>query len=181
MDPIVSHIEITVRDMEVAVPFYDKLLPLLGFSVAHRSSAVIVEHDKHVVSYQHPRLGIAITSPRPEFADETVHRRRPGALHHLAFKVESRADVDRLHVELQEIGANIVIHSAAGVSRVHAARLLCPVLQRSRWNQIRSRYLLDLPSAFLSGAAELAVAAEPAQPRLAVRSAGSRRPAEPGR
>jgi catechol 2,3-dioxygenase-like lactoylglutathione lyase family enzyme len=109
MEPVVSHIEITVRDMEVAVPFYDKLLPLLGYSLAHRSSAVIEAHDKHVVSYEHPRLGIAITSPRREFADEAVHRRRPGALHHLAFKVESRADVDRLHLELLKIGATVVI------------------------------------------------------------------------
>jgi hypothetical protein len=27
MEPIVDHIEITVKDMEVAVPFYDKLMP----------------------------------------------------------------------------------------------------------------------------------------------------------
>ena len=109
MEPVVSHIEITVRDMEAAVPFYDKLLPLLGFSLARRSSAMIETHDKHVVSYEHPRPGIAITSPRREFAHEVVHRRRPGALHHLAFKVESRADVDRLHQELRKIGANVVI------------------------------------------------------------------------
>ena len=109
MEPMVSHIEITVRDMEAAVPFYDKLLPLLGYSLAHRSCAVFETHDKHVVSYEHPRLGIAITSPRREFADEAVHRRRPGALHHLAFKVESRADVDRLHDELLKIGATVVI------------------------------------------------------------------------
>jgi hypothetical protein len=31
MEPIIDHIEITVKDMSVAVPFYDKLLPLLGF------------------------------------------------------------------------------------------------------------------------------------------------------
>lgn len=108
MEPIVSHIEITVRDMEVAVPFYDKLLSLLGYDMALKSSAVIDAHDKHVVSYDHPRLGIAITSPRREFAADVVHRRRPGALHHLAFKVASRADVDRLHVELLKIGATIV-------------------------------------------------------------------------
>lgn len=109
MTPVVSHIEITVGDMDVAVPFYDKLLPLLGFSSAQRSSAVIETHDKHVVSYDHPSLGIAITSPRREFAGDAVHRRRPGALHHLAFKVDSRADVDRLHGELLKIGATIVI------------------------------------------------------------------------
>lgn len=108
MEPVVSHIEITVRDMAVAVPFYDRLLPLLGYDLAQRTSAVLTEHDKHVVSYEHPRLGIAITSPRPELADQPVHRRRPGALHHLAFKLESRAEVDRLHAELRKIGATIV-------------------------------------------------------------------------
>ncbi len=35
MEPIIDHIEITVKDMSVAVPFYDKLLPLLGFDVHH--------------------------------------------------------------------------------------------------------------------------------------------------
>ena len=109
MEPVISHIEITVANMETAVPFYDALLPLLGFDLARRSSAMIGPHDKHVVCYEHPRLGIAITSPRREFAHELVHRRKPGALHHLAFKVESRVEVERLHAALLEIGADIVI------------------------------------------------------------------------
>ena len=108
MEPIVDHIEITVRDMSVALPFYDRLLPLLGFDLANRSSARIDEHEKHVVSYEHPRLGFAITSPRPQFKDEMMHRRKPGSLHHLAFRAGSREEVDRLHVELNRIGATIV-------------------------------------------------------------------------
>jgi hypothetical protein len=28
MEPVIDHIEITVKDMDVAVPFYDKLMPL---------------------------------------------------------------------------------------------------------------------------------------------------------
>ena len=108
MEPIIDHIEITVRDVSVAAPFYDKLLPLLGFQMKHRSTAVMEKHDKHVVQYEHPRLGFAITSPRESFAGEPVHRRRPGALHHLAFRASSRAEVDRLHEELKRIGAMIV-------------------------------------------------------------------------
>ena len=108
MEPIIDHIEITVKDMSVAVPFYDKLLPLLGFGVQERVSAVIEEHDKHVVQYTHPRLGFAITSPRSGFASETINRRKPGALHHLAFKAPSRDEVDRLHSKLKQIGATIV-------------------------------------------------------------------------
>ena len=108
MEPIIDHIQITVKDMSVAVPFYDKLLPLLGFSLQHKGGAVIKEHEFHVVEYQHPRLAFAITSPRNAFAKETINRRKPGAVHHLAFKAESRAEVDRLHVELKKIGATIV-------------------------------------------------------------------------
>jgi catechol 2,3-dioxygenase-like lactoylglutathione lyase family enzyme len=108
MEPIIDHIEITVKDMSIAVPFYDKLLPLLGFDARSRGSAVMEGHEKHVVWYEHPRLGFAITSPRKAFASETINRRKPGALHHLAFKVASRAEVDRLHSELKGIGATIV-------------------------------------------------------------------------
>jgi catechol 2,3-dioxygenase-like lactoylglutathione lyase family enzyme len=107
MEPFIDHIEITVRDMGIAVPFYDRLLPLLGFDLRNRSDAVIEPNEKHVVSSEHPRLGFAITSPRRAFAGETINRRKPGALHHLAFKAKSRADVDRLHHELKAIGATI--------------------------------------------------------------------------
>jgi catechol 2,3-dioxygenase-like lactoylglutathione lyase family enzyme len=108
MEPTIDHIEITVKDMNVAVPFYDKLLPLLGFDLQRRVTAVMEEHDKEVVQYEHPRLGFAITSPRKAFAGETMNRRKPGSLHHLAFKATSRAEVDRLHSELKAIGATIV-------------------------------------------------------------------------
>jgi catechol 2,3-dioxygenase-like lactoylglutathione lyase family enzyme len=108
MEPIIDHIQITVKDMDVAVPFYDKFLPLLGFDIENKVSAVIKEHDFYVVEYTHPRLAFAITSPRKAFVDDAIHRRKPGALHHLAFKAESRAEVDRLHIELKEIGAKIV-------------------------------------------------------------------------
>ena len=71
MEPFIDHIEITVRDMAVAGPFYDRLLPLLGYDLANRTEAVI-EHQ------------------------------------HVAFRAGSRAEVDRLHRELQAIGATIV-------------------------------------------------------------------------
>jgi catechol 2,3-dioxygenase-like lactoylglutathione lyase family enzyme len=108
MEPLIDHVEITVKDMATAVPFYDRLLPLLGYDLANRTEAVIEQHEKRVVSYEHPRLGFAITSPLRAFAGEAVNRRKPGALHHLAFRAGSRADVDRLHVALRSIGATIV-------------------------------------------------------------------------
>ena len=88
--------------------FYDKLMPLLGFDLGNRTNAVVQPHEFHVIEYVHTKLGFGINSPREPFAQEMVHRRRPGALHHLAFKVESEAEVDRLAAEIARIGANIV-------------------------------------------------------------------------
>ncbi|HYQ58395.1 MAG TPA: VOC family protein [Draconibacterium sp.] len=108
MQPIIDHIEITVKDLEQTVSFYDRFLPLLGFSPEKKTSAYIASHDKHVVEYSHPNLCIALTSPRESLKDETVHRRRPGALHHLAFKAETREEVDSVYSKLLEMKADIV-------------------------------------------------------------------------
>ncbi len=47
MEPILDHVQITVRDMSVAVPFYDGLLPLLRFELKKKSGAVVEEHELH--------------------------------------------------------------------------------------------------------------------------------------
>ncbi len=106
MEPIISHLQITVGDFEAAVRFYDQLMPLLGFG--KRVRAEISSHEFHVVEYSHPKLAFAITSPRPAVAGDRVHRRRAGSLHHLAFHTHTRAEVDTLHRKVSELGATIV-------------------------------------------------------------------------
>jgi len=108
MIPVVDHVQVTVRDLDRAEAFYDRVLALLGFVVERKVRARIEEHDFEVVEYPHPDLAFAITSPRAAFRDETVHRRRPGALHHLAFRATSNEEVDLLAAGLVEIGAEIV-------------------------------------------------------------------------
>jgi len=108
MEPVIDHIQITVADLAAAEAFYDRFLPLIGFDPRKKAGAVIDAHDFRVVEYSHPRLAFAITSPRSAFRGEPVHRRRPGALHHLAFRAPTRAEVDRLYAELEAIGAQIV-------------------------------------------------------------------------
>ncbi len=108
MEPHIDHIEITVNDIDKAKAFYDKLLPILGYDLAHSSKAVIEEHEKHVVSYEHPRFGFTITSPLNAFKDETINRRKPGALHHLAFRADSMDEVNSIYEKLQSIGVHIV-------------------------------------------------------------------------
>lgn len=108
MKPKIDHINITVGNLDRAEKFYDKLMPLLGFDVHRKIKADIPEHEFSVVEYFSDALDFAIISPRGEFKDVKVHRRRPGALHHLAFHADSPDEVDQLFQEIVSIGAEIV-------------------------------------------------------------------------
>lgn len=93
MKPIIDHIQITVKNMKIAEPFYDKLMPILGYSLTDKISAVIEEHDLYVVEYLNESFDFAICSPRTTFKSDTIHRRKPGAFHHMAFRANSRKEV----------------------------------------------------------------------------------------
>ncbi len=108
MTPVIDHIQITVKDLNIAEDFYDKFLPILGFDIKNKVNAFIKEHDFHVIEYSHDLLAFAITSPREAFKNNDINRRKPGALHHLAFKANSRKEVDNAYQQLLKIGANIV-------------------------------------------------------------------------
>lgn len=108
MEPIIDHIQITVKDLKAAEVFYDKLMPILGFDLSKKHKGRVEKHDFDVIEYQHPLVLIGINSPREAFKEDAIHRRKPGALHHLAFRAHSQQEVDETFVQLKKIGANIV-------------------------------------------------------------------------
>jgi catechol 2,3-dioxygenase-like lactoylglutathione lyase family enzyme len=108
MKPVIDHIQITVKDLTVAEAFYDKLMPVLGFDLSRKTKGKVAAHEFDVIEYFHPLLTFGINSPREVFKDDIVHRRKPGSLHHLAFKATSRAEVDELYEQIKETGAHIV-------------------------------------------------------------------------
>jgi catechol 2,3-dioxygenase-like lactoylglutathione lyase family enzyme len=108
MQPIIDHVQITVKDLEESVRFYDKLMPLLGFDLNRKGGGRVEAHDFDVVEYVHDNITIGINSPRKHFANEEVHRRKPGQLHHLAFRASNKADIDMLYPLIIEAGAEIV-------------------------------------------------------------------------
>lgn len=108
MQPIIDHIQITVKDLSRAEAFYDQLMPILGFDLNHKSKGSVPAHEFDVVEYAHPNLIIGINSPRNAFANDSIHRRKPGSLHHLAFKARSRKEVDEKYEEIKRTNAEIV-------------------------------------------------------------------------
>jgi predicted lactoylglutathione lyase len=51
---------------------------------------------------------LGINSPRSVYDQDTVNRRKPGAIHHLAFRATSIDEIDSLYPLIKDIGANIV-------------------------------------------------------------------------
>ena len=108
MKPVIDHIQITVKDFSAAEMFYDKLMPILGFDLSRKSKGKVPAHEFDVIEYAHPNLIFGINSPREKYKDENVHRRRPGSVHHIAFRAGSREEIDRLYPEIKNAGANII-------------------------------------------------------------------------
>lgn len=108
MKPIIDHIQITVKDLNLAERFYDQLMPILGFDLDKKSKGTVKAHKFDVIEYIHPLLAIGFNSPRKAFKDDIIHRRKPGAIHHLAFWASSRTEVDQLYEKIKDTDANIV-------------------------------------------------------------------------
>lgn len=108
MVPKIDHIHITVENLERAESFYDKLLPLLGFDISLKEHGSVPDHDYQIVEYHHHNFSLGIVNQRVQYAGEPVSRRKAGALHHLAFYADSKAEVDRLYREVKELPAGII-------------------------------------------------------------------------
>ena len=108
MKPVIDHIQITVKNLEKAEAFYDRLMPILGFDINKKSKGFVKENELEVIEYIHPLITFSINSPREIFKNDTVHRRKPGSLHHLAFKANSKEEVDNLFILINETEAEIV-------------------------------------------------------------------------
>jgi catechol 2,3-dioxygenase-like lactoylglutathione lyase family enzyme len=106
--PVIDHIHITVSDIDRAEKFYDRFLPLLGFDLSLKEYDDVSEYEYQIVEYHDRNFSFGIVNQRKEYANETVSRRRAGALHHLAFHVESKNKVDELFEKIAAISALIV-------------------------------------------------------------------------
>lgn len=110
MKPTIDHIHITASDIQRAEVFYDAFLSLIGFDLTLKEKDSIPEHLYEVIEYHHQDFSFGIVSPRQELQNQKVNRRRPGAVHHVAFSVPTKEDVDELYRRMLEMDA-IILHA----------------------------------------------------------------------
>lgn len=108
MKPKIDHIQITVKDFNESEKYYDLFMPILGFDLNKKSKGRVAQNDFEVIEYINENIVIGINSPREQFKDDIVHRRKPGALHHIAFRADNVEEVNNIADELKAKNINIV-------------------------------------------------------------------------
>jgi glyoxylase I family protein len=97
----VHHVDLVVSSIERSLPFYTELLGPIGY---HRVSEVEGERGETIWYVSGPGTSIGLREAQTE--DVEPDRYRVG-LHHIAFEVDSRADVDERASWLREHNARI--------------------------------------------------------------------------
>lgn len=99
-----SHLDLTVTDPARSAPFYERVLGRLGY---RRLSGAGATPCWGLADEQGGVFNLALKPTRGEGAARPHDRYAPG-LHHLAFHVDGRAEVDAFHGFLREIGATVL-------------------------------------------------------------------------
>ena len=94
----IHHLDVTVSDLERAIVFYDRVLPLLGFTRSYDVPEGPIWAGASV------EIGLV---PARAGSRRDHDRYAPG-LHHLAFQAPDRAAVDRVHAALVALGVPIL-------------------------------------------------------------------------
>jgi catechol 2,3-dioxygenase-like lactoylglutathione lyase family enzyme len=95
----VAHVQLTVNDLQRAMPFYEKVLGFLGMRPVVKAA-----NGLYMIG---GRTAVVITRSSDEHRGAAFDPRRIG-LHHLCFRVRSREDIDALHAFLVEAGVTVV-------------------------------------------------------------------------
>jgi glyoxylase I family protein len=103
----INHLALTVTKLEQSSGFYDKVLGLAGYTRQEVPEATQQLMKTPLLAWTSANGAITMRSAKGENLRKPHDRTAPG-LNHLALTAESRAEVDRMHDLLKEIGAHIL-------------------------------------------------------------------------
>lgn len=104
----IHHIDLTVRDAHASRAFYESVLGFMGYALS-KGNPFAPDETGFDFDLRNGDgfCSIGILSAHGDNAERAHDRYSPG-LHHIAWKAESREDVDAMHAHLQSIGAAIL-------------------------------------------------------------------------
>ncbi len=103
----ISHIALTVSDLERSTAFYNKVFEFIGFKSVEVPESTQNAMKTQLKAWVGPGCSISIRPSKGEFARRVHDRTAPG-FNHLAFAAENRSDVEKLYEFLNQMGATIL-------------------------------------------------------------------------
>ncbi len=85
MEGKITHIQINVSDFEKSKEFYSEMFKILGWK--------IFMEEENIISWTNDDFSFWIVKTESKFKNNNFHRKNTG-LNHVAFKVNSRQEVD---------------------------------------------------------------------------------------
>jgi glyoxylase I family protein len=103
----ISHIALTVSDLERSTSFYNKVFEFIGFKSVEVPESTQQAMKTRLRAWVGPGYSISIRPSKGEFARKLHDRSAPG-FNHLAFAAEDRSDVEKLYELLKQLGATVL-------------------------------------------------------------------------
>ena len=90
----ISHIALAVSDLERSAAFYDRVFEFIGFKRVEVPESTQQAMKTSLKAWAGPGYSISIRPSKGEFA-RTPHDRNAPGFNHMAFRAESRLDVEK--------------------------------------------------------------------------------------
>jgi glyoxylase I family protein len=103
----ISHIALTVSDLERSTAFYDELFEFIGFKRVEVPETTQQAMKTPLKAWIGPGYSISICPSKGEFARRLHDRNAPG-FNHMAFIAESRSDVEKMYALIKRMEATVL-------------------------------------------------------------------------
>ena len=103
----ISHIWLTVSDLERSTAFYERVFEFIGFKRIEVPESTQQAMKTPLRAWIGRGYSISIRPSRGEFSRRPHDRDAPG-FNHLAFNADSRSEVEKMHALLKEMGATVL-------------------------------------------------------------------------
>jgi catechol 2,3-dioxygenase-like lactoylglutathione lyase family enzyme len=103
----ISHIALSVSDLERSAAFYNKVFEFIGFKSVEIPESIQQAMKTRLRAWVGPGYSISIRPSKGEFVHRLHDRNAPG-FNHMAFTAEDRSEVEKMYELLKEMGAKIL-------------------------------------------------------------------------
>jgi glyoxylase I family protein len=103
----ISHIALTVSDLDRSTAFYDRVFGFIGFKRVEVPEATQQAMKTRLKAWVGPAYSISIRPSKGEFAHR-LHDRDASGFNHMAFIAADRSDVEKMYEHLKQIRAKLL-------------------------------------------------------------------------